>query len=318
MSNVRRRCKADTELIHCRSRLKYARYAHSTRAASRAALPGLVGAGMDRYDLAIYGSVGASPLPTFFLPPADTATGAPHLCHVRGGLPSHTNRPQRVRAFRNQFDQVAPLPLELGELTGHLKPVPKETALPVRDRLLQAGVAIFSKSGFNGSSVQDITEAAGVPKGSFYNHFDSKEMLGAAVIDYFWESKACNALAILEQDTLEPIVRLQRYFEQVIKDVEAIGYTCGCFIGNMTAELSDHSAIISDQLSAVYARWTRRIADCIRLAQKSGDISSKAAPDVLATFALNAWEGALLRARVTKSSIPLQQFVDTLFTQLLI
>ena len=193
----------------------------------------------------------------------------------------------------------------------------KEPATPVRDRLLQAGVAVFSKSGFNGSSVQDITEAAGVPKGSFYNHFDSKEMLGAAVVEYFWESKACHALAILEQDSLEPLVRLRRYFEQVIENVEAMGFTCGCFIGNMTAELSDHSAVISDQLSAVYARWTQRIADCIQLAQQAGDIGSKADPEILATFALNAWEGALLRARVAKSSRPLQQFVDTLFTQLL-
>ena len=57
----------------------------------------------------------------------------------------------------------------------------------VRDRLLQAGVLVFSRSGFNGSSVQDITDAAGVPKGSFYNHFDSKEGLGAAAIEHFWD-----------------------------------------------------------------------------------------------------------------------------------
>ena len=193
----------------------------------------------------------------------------------------------------------------------------KEITAPVRERLLQAGVLVFSKSGFNGSSVQDITEAAGVPKGSFYNHFDSKEALGAAVVEYFWDNKACHALAILDQDTLEPIVRLRRYFEQVMQNVEGMGFTCGCFIGNMTAELSDHSTVISDQLSAAYARWTRRIADCIKLGQQTGSIQSKADPDILATFALNAWEGALLRARVAKSSRPLQQFIDTLFTQLL-
>jgi TetR/AcrR family transcriptional repressor of nem operon len=193
----------------------------------------------------------------------------------------------------------------------------KNAVVPVRERLLQAGVLVFSKSGFNGSSVQDVTEAAGVPKGSFYNHFESKEALGAAVVEYFWENKARHALAILDQDTLEPLVRLRRYFEQVIQNIEGMGYTCGCFIGNMTAELSDHSAVISDQLSAAYARWTRHIADCIALAQQAGSIHSKADPDILATFALNAWEGALLRARVAKSSRPLQQFIDTLFTQLL-
>ena len=56
----------------------------------------------------------------------------------------------------------------------------------VRERLLEAGVQTFSKSGFNGCSVQDITDAAGVPKGSFYNHFESKEALGAAALEHYW------------------------------------------------------------------------------------------------------------------------------------
>ncbi len=193
----------------------------------------------------------------------------------------------------------------------------KPALLPVRERLLQAGVSVFSSSGFNGSSVQDITDAAGVPKGSFYNHFDSKEALGAAVVEHFWEHKASKALAVLEKDATKPLLRLQNYFRTVATEFEANGYHCGCFIGNMTAELSDHSAVISEQLSDIYARWTRRVAECLAEAQQAGDITSRIDPATLATFALNAWEGALLRARVEKSSRPLQQFIDTLFTQLL-
>ncbi len=187
----------------------------------------------------------------------------------------------------------------------------------MRDRLLHAGVAVFSRTGFNGSSVQDITDAAGVPKGSFYNHFDSKESLGAAAVEHFWDEKASKLLAQLDHEAVEPLTRLRRYFEQVVVELAANNYTCGCFIGNMTAELSDHSPVVADQISAVFAKWTRRIASCIKQAQDAGDISSNADPDVLATFALNAWEGALLRARIEKTGRPLQQFVDTLFTQLL-
>ena len=191
------------------------------------------------------------------------------------------------------------------------------TGSSVRDRLLEAGVAVFSRSGFNGSSVQDITEAAGVPKGSFYNHFDSKEALGVAVIEHVWAEQGRRSLAVLGDEALEPLARLRTYFEIVAMDVASAGYTCGCIVGNMTAELSDHSAMVSDQLSAVFTRWTRQIAACIKLAQDAGGVTSRADPEVLATFALNAWQGALLRARVTKSSKPLQQFTETLFTQLL-
>ena len=46
-----------------------------------------------------------------------------------------------------------------------------------RDRILDAAVQTLHERGFNGCGVQDITDAAGVPKGSFYSHFDSKEAL---------------------------------------------------------------------------------------------------------------------------------------------
>ena len=187
----------------------------------------------------------------------------------------------------------------------------------VRERLLEAGVAVLSRAGFNGSSVQDITEAAGVPKGSFYNHFDSKEALGAAAVEYFWGQKASQSLAILDDETIPPLEGLRTYFERIMMEMEAKGFTCGCFIGNMTAELSDHSSVISHQLSTIYQRWTGHVSGCIARAQKAGAIRSDASPDVLAAFTLNAWEGAMLRARAEKRRLPMQQFLDTLFSQLL-
>src|ERR1700754_4254894 len=110
----------------------------------------------------------------------------------------------------------------------------------VRERLLEAGVRIFGKSGFNGCSVQDITDAAGVPKGSFYNHFDSKEALGAAALRRYWTAEAGEHLAVLTDVNLTPLRRLRRYLEEGCDEIVAMGFTCGCLIGNMTAELSDH------------------------------------------------------------------------------
>jgi TetR/AcrR family transcriptional regulator, transcriptional repressor for nem operon len=187
----------------------------------------------------------------------------------------------------------------------------------VRERLLEAGVRIFSKSGFNGCSVQDITDSAGVPKGSFYNHFDSKETLAAAALRLYWSDGACDRLAVLTRPGLTPLQRLRLYFEQGSAEIIEMDYTCGCLIGNMAAELSDHSPVISTELAAIYESWSRRVGACIREAQECGDISSGADPDMLATFALNAWEGALLRARIEKSARPLRQFIEMIFTSLL-
>jgi TetR/AcrR family transcriptional regulator, transcriptional repressor for nem operon len=184
----------------------------------------------------------------------------------------------------------------------------------VRERLLEAGVRTFSKAGFNGCSVQDITDAAGVPKGSFYNHFESKEALGAAALQHYWTDGACDQLKILTRLDMSPRERLRTYFEEATAEMAQIGFTCGCLVGNMAAELSDHSPIIAIQLSAIFLGWSGQVAECIRAAQVAGEIESNADPDQLAAFVLNAWEGAVLRARIEKADRPLRQFIQTLFT----
>ncbi len=189
--------------------------------------------------------------------------------------------------------------------------------ISVRERLLEAGVAVISKSGFNGCSVQDITEAAGVPKGSFYNHFESKEALGAAALAHFWEDGACPTLDILSDMSRPPLERLRAYFEEFAADLAVSGFAGGCLIGNLTAELSDHSPMIAAELSAIFAGWTRSVAACLRAAQDSGTLCDDVNADSLATFVLNAWEGAVLRARIEKGERPLRQFIDILFSQLL-
>ena len=193
-----------------------------------------------------------------------------------------------------------------------------KSAIPsVRERLLAAGLTTFSKSGFNGCSVQDITECAGVPKGSFYNHFESKEALGVAALERFWSDDSDDRLQGLQQLDLTPLQRLRRYFTEIASEMTSNAFTCGCLAANMGAELSDHSPAIAAQLSVIFAGWSRRMADCIREAQEAGEVRTDADPTLLATFVLNAWEGALLRSRIEKSGKPLQQFIDVLFTHFL-
>ncbi|WP_158744180.1 TetR/AcrR family transcriptional regulator [Acidisphaera sp. L21] len=187
----------------------------------------------------------------------------------------------------------------------------------MRAKLVEAGVLTFSKAGFNGCSVQDITEAAGVPKGSFYNHFESKEALGAAALEHYWADGSCETLKILDERAGSPKGRLKQYFEDSLVAMSEKDFTCGCLIGNMAAEQSDHSPVIAAQLSAIFANWSRRIGACIRQAQEAGEIQSTTDAEMLATFVLNAWEGALQRARIEKGERPLRQFIDVLFTQLL-
>jgi TetR/AcrR family transcriptional repressor of nem operon len=198
-------------------------------------------------------------------------------------------------------------------MTGHIRPMPKPN---VRDEILAAGVDTLHRQGFNATSVQDITDAAGVPKGSFYNHFESKEALGAEVVQRFMENRRAR-LAILRDGGMAPLTRLRKYFEGLNQVLAKSNYSYGCLLGNFGAELSDQSPLIRERLAKAFEEWSKLIANVIAESQAAGDMSKNFSPKTLAGFFLNGWEGALLRARVDKSRAPLDQFLEVSFTKVL-
>ena len=95
-----------------------------------------------------------------------------------------------------------------------------------------------------------------------------------------------------------------------------LDYARGCLLGNFSAELADHSPLIRERLAALSASWTGDIEDAVRDAQTDGSVSTKSNPADLAAFLLDAYEGALLRARVEKSGAPLDRFMTITFDRL--
>lgn len=170
--------------------------------------------------------------------------------------------------------------------------------------------------GFNGCGVQEIAAAAGVPKGSVYNHFESKEALGVAALDRYFAERTRQRLEVLQDRSLSPLMRLLRYFEGLREGLEARGFACGCMIGNLSAELSDQSEQMRERLAVHFAEWTRTLESCVGEAQRAGEIRADIPAGMAASFLLNAWEGAILRARVERSAAPFEAFRSVVFTVL--
>src|SRR4029079_18820416 len=128
----------------------------------------------------------------------------------------------------------------------------------VREKIVDAGVKVLIEKGFNGSGVQDITDAAQVPKGSFYNHFESKEALGAAALDQYWQLIE-RGLEVLSNEKIPPLERLRLYFQSLADLMQSWDYYRGCMVGNFSAELADHSRLIRDRLAMMLAAWSRAL-----------------------------------------------------------
>jgi TetR/AcrR family transcriptional repressor of nem operon len=186
----------------------------------------------------------------------------------------------------------------------------------VREKILNAGHAVFKRQGFNGTSVQDVTETAGVPKGSFYNHFPSKEALGVAVLERYGEGGQA-VLAALQDASEPPLARLRAFFERM-RDLSAEdNYAYGCLMGAFGAELANQSPAVRGCVEAYFAEWTSHVAGVIREAQATGQATTALGADELANFIMNAWQGAILRAKVQQDAAPYDLFLDVAIARVL-
>lgn len=186
-----------------------------------------------------------------------------------------------------------------------------------RTNLIRVGARMFHETGYTATGVKDIVDEAKVPKGSFYNHFESKEAFGKEVVDFYFGSGLDALHELLRNSSVLPIERLRNFFAARIRDYQANGYTRGCMMGNLSLEVADHSASIRGQLAMHFKTWSSLFEACIVEAQNTGAIISRLPAPLLARFLVNSWEGALLQMRVEKSDVPLQEFLEVTFGSLL-
>jgi TetR/AcrR family transcriptional repressor of nem operon len=171
-------------------------------------------------------------------------------------------------------------------------------------RLSEAGRVLFQQQGYNATGIQQIADRAGVPKGSFYNHFDSKEAFAAQILRNYgqWVDAAWNASLASAPEA--PMATIHHLLDQFIEHHHQSGCQ-GCLVGNFAAEVVDASQTCREVLGTVLGNWRDRMALLIGQAQKAGDIRDDLSAQALSTFFWDAWEGAVLRSKIEHSVQPL-------------
>lgn len=185
----------------------------------------------------------------------------------------------------------------------------------VKEEIVVAAVDALHRAGFHATGVQDITAAAGVPKGSFYNHFESKEALGVEALDRYWQG-AVAWLDVLSKPDTTAFKRLKIYFRGLTRAIEDENYDTGCMIGNFAIEMSASSRPIRDRLAMLFASWSRAIETCVKEAQAEGSMRRDMDARTIASFLLNSWQGAMLRAKADKDGSAFATFEAVAFKAL--
>jgi len=186
-----------------------------------------------------------------------------------------------------------------------------------KDLLLEAGKKTFLEKGYNNSGIESILQAAGVPKGSFYYYFGSKEDFGLQVLDRFAECIGERQERILGDLSVPAVDRLRNYCEAVFEVLESDHCRKGCLVGNLSQEMADQSEVFRARLEEIFENWVDRYAACLSEAQQAGELGPDLDVHELAEFWLNSWQGAILRAKTMRSGAPLRTFLAVMFGTIL-
>jgi TetR/AcrR family transcriptional repressor of nem operon len=196
----------------------------------------------------------------------------------------------------------------------HIGSMPKPSN---REKILTEGLRVVHERGFAGASVRDIVQAAGVPQGSFTNHFASKEAFGLEILDLYLANGRQVMGETLRNDGLPPLERLAAYIDAGKNRLNRDGMRNGCLFGNFTAEACDHSELIRQRLVEIFAEVQGSVAYCLRAAVTAGELPLNFDCDGIAAFVVSSLQGANLLAKAERSPAPVERFKQILFSKIL-
>lgn len=180
----------------------------------------------------------------------------------------------------------------------------------LREKLASSAVDTLHAMGFKGCSIQDITEAAGVPKGSFFNHFETKEDLAIDALHRYLDGARID---MLFDQNVRPLQRLRNHFEFLAGRLESCGFERGCMLGIFASEMAQDYPRMREELRQVFETWCETVESVVREAQAAGDVDPRHDPAVLARFVVNSWEGAAVRVKLSQNREPLDDFFHVCF-----
>lgn len=182
--------------------------------------------------------------------------------------------------------------------------------LDKRDLILAKGAEVMTRRGYHGAGVQEIVQAAGVPKGSFYHYFASKEDFALQALQQVYTPRLQRYAQALENTALSPRQRILGYYAELVEHFsrqEKLEYHC--FIGSLSFEMAELSPSLGAEVDAILQRSADILQACLEQAQAAGELAADEDCRNLAGFIANAWQGALTRLKVASNTRVLDEFM---------
>jgi TetR/AcrR family transcriptional repressor of nem operon len=178
-----------------------------------------------------------------------------------------------------------------------------------KQHIIRKGLKALYLKGYNATGVKEITDAAGIPKGSFYNYFISKEDFALEAMRFFTGRELELMQQMLTESSTSPLDRIMGLYRFKIDYLSNKGgLSLGCFLCNITLEMADVSEAIALEATRCFTDEYAPVRACLQEAQEAGTLDLSRDLDQLTHLIRNSWLGALVIMKANKSSAPLEEF----------
>lgn len=189
-----------------------------------------------------------------------------------------------------------------------------------KEQLIQTAIELMLAKGYTATTVDEICEKAGITKGGFFHYFESKEDLGKAALEYFWQSQIRMIKEMPFHTIKDPLKKLHGFLDSFADRARDPQITKSCLIGNFSQELSstypgirslcdEKFSLFADMLKLILDEAKQMYASRLRIDTKS-----------LAEHFLAIFQGALILAKAKQDTKVIEeniehfrQYVKTLF-----
>jgi TetR/AcrR family transcriptional repressor of lmrAB and yxaGH operons len=175
-----------------------------------------------------------------------------------------------------------------------------------RQRAIRSAAGLFQRQGYAATGVAEIIESSGTPKGSFYFNFPcGKEQLGSEALTLAGTSLTA-LIEKLATDARTPLAFTHALIDVLAAGLEASNYTQGCPIATVALETAATSETLRAAAEAQFTAWEDAIACGLAQGHHPGRRQRERAALILLML-----EGALIMARVRRSTAPLRRLAGT-------
>jgi TetR/AcrR family transcriptional repressor of nem operon len=181
----------------------------------------------------------------------------------------------------------------------------------VRQGILDVGQRIMAAKGYSAVGLNEILAAAGVPKGSFYHYFGSKDAFGEALLEDYFEGYLADIDRVLAEPGFTMGERLMNYW-RIWQDTQSFQDCQGkCLAVKLGVEVAD----LSEPMRAVLKRGTSgitdRLASAIEAGNADGSLPPCDDPHAVAQSLYQLWVGASVMVKIERSLAPFQMAMAT-------